>query len=536
MKHKFGIQAVTFTAYAAVLALFLLFFAYMYFFENNQVYSSRNISTYSTIEDYSVEEIKDSSAPVGIRKEYSFKIGGVDYDTGCLAFYLVHHYAEVRLGGELVYSLSPNENNLIGKSPSSNWVIIPIYTSDSGKEVKVTVTPVYKSVINRKIEFKTGSRYSIFMERFKHDLPQIILSVLCIFMGILIIGFQLYLIFKKKTSSWDMLFLGNFSILVGTWRITDTRFSPIMFSGNPMAIGYITLGALFIICIPLFLFVTDNYTGKGKIIFQIASLANCLFSFAALICQVSGIADLRETLKYCHIMLIIDLFVLLTVSIINCRKMLESRNLLILIILMVFGTLSDLLSFYINGSSSGIVFTVVAFLIYIIFRFIYNILNINRKAYIDAHTGLYNKRRWNELMENADNTSHPIGIIMFDLNRLKYTNDNLGHKTGDKMIRKFAEILRGNIPHNSFLCRWGGDEFTVMLNGSDCDKAESCISAVSSEVGFYNKSDGVPEIHFAAGYALSADYPGLSPKQLFEKADEAMYLDKQSWYEVNQLG
>lgn len=106
-------------------------------------------------------------------------------------FYIVHSYAEVRLDGELIYRLTAGDNARIGNSPSSNWVVVPLYRSDVGRTVTVTVTPVYKSVQNREMVFKIGSRYAVFMQRLKTDLPQIILSSLCIIMGILLIIVQL---------------------------------------------------------------------------------------------------------------------------------------------------------------------------------------------------------------------------------------------------------------------------------------------------------------------------------------------------------
>ena len=304
-QSRFNLKRITVTAFSVIALLFIVFAVYMTAFKYNTVYTARNIASYETVGKYTINEIEDSSAPIGIRKEYRFEIGDMDNGESCLMFYIVHSYAEVRFDGELIYSLKAD--NTIGKSPSSNWVVVPLYDSDLGKEAVVTVTPVYNSVRDREIAFKIGSRYAVFMQRLTTDLPQIIISALCIVMGILIITVQLCFIFNRRTSSFDMLYLGIFSLLVGIWRITDIRFSPIIFKNSTAALGYITLLALFIMPIPLLLFVDERNNCKSCALLKVTTLVNCAVAAAALVCQTAGIADLRETLPACHIMFILDI-------------------------------------------------------------------------------------------------------------------------------------------------------------------------------------------------------------------------------------
>ena len=165
-------------------------------------------------------------------------------------FYVGHSYVDVRFDNTLIYSTSAAKSNRIGASPTSYWVVIPLSRLDNDKAVTVTVTPVFKSVENRKISFMLGSRYALFMKQLKADLPQLILSALCMVMGVLLIVVQLYLILRKRTAVWNIFFLGNFSLLLGIWRITDTRFSALMFKNYTMPVGYITLAALFTLAAP----------------------------------------------------------------------------------------------------------------------------------------------------------------------------------------------------------------------------------------------------------------------------------------------
>lgn len=535
MKKKFGLKlnSTAIAIYTVTALLFVVFAVYMLAFKDNNVYSARQVGSYKTVDNYSEAIIEDSSAPIGIRREYSWQIDKIDNNESCLMFYLVHSYAEVRFDGKLIYRLSTDENTAVCKSPSSNWVIVPLYPSDVGKKVTITVTPVYKSVENRKIEFIIGSRYAVFMHRLKLDLPLIILSALCIIMGILLIIVQMCFVMNKRTSSLDMLYLGIFALLLGIWRITDTRLSPIMFIHHASSLGYISLSALFIMAVPLMLFVYERHADKFRVFPKLTVIATCAVSAFCLVCQVFGIEELRETLVLYHIMLILDIVVLLVISCVDARMGAKDRNTIIFVILIISGSVLDLTYYYINATSQGVVFTIIAFLVYAFYLFTDNILATQRRAYVDVNTRLYNKPHWEELINDSIPPDEPIGVMMIDLNRLKYINDTYGHATGDKIIVKFSEILRDNFSSGEFLCRWGGDEFAGVVRNADRQKMESYASAIYADVEDYNSSGVTPKIYFACGYALSAEFPDISRNKLLTKADERMYINKQQWYDTH---
>lgn len=532
MKEKSKLQTAFTITYAVVFVALVVFSFYMGFAEHNSVYQARSIEPAEIVKDYTEKVVDDPSAPAGVRKEYSWILSDISSTKDFLAFYIIHHYAEVRIDGELVYSLTRNENNSFGVSPSSNWVFVPLGQDDNGREVQITLTPAYKDVMKRGVEFIIGSRSNVVLRQLRSDLPQLILSILCIAFGVALMVFQPFLSWRKKSVSHEMLYLGNFLFFVGVWRITDTRCSPLLFSSNPMALGYITIAALFICCVPLMLFMREHFTGRRRTVFLIAAFVGCINTLVALACQVLGIADLRETLTLCHIMLIFDM-VVLAASLIYPDKQSKKSSLNSMALMLLVGALADMLSFYMNNSSSGAIFTVVALFVYTVARFVSELFNMNRNVYIDAQTGLFNRKRWNVLMESIAPNSENVGVIMLDLNRLKPVNDTMGHKMGDKMILGFADILRNTLAADCTICRWGGDEFTVLVSNADSDKMECYISEISEAVEAHNMSGEKPEIHFAVGYALSTDYPTLSGKDLMEKADEKMYHNKSEWYRKN---
>lgn len=535
MQKKSRLERAASISYLCVAVLFLLVFLYMALFENVSVYVARDNRTYTVVNDYTVRNIEDPQAPAGIRREYSWVLDDIGTNDNCLGFYLVHHYAEVYLDDELVYSLMPDEDNKIARGVSSNWALIPIYPRDSGREVRVVITPAYSNVENREIEFAIGSRYSICFNQLKEDLPKLVLSALCIVIGVIIMIAQLVLILRKRTKNWEVFWLSCFSAILGIWKITDTRFSPIMFSGNPLVLGYITIGMIYLSVIPPLFYEREQFSDRRDKSLSLEILALCGVAFVVMLCQLLGIAEFKQTLVVSHALIIIATLTVL-LAILRRREHADGdqgRKDLFFILFLVFGVLLDFLIYYIRKNSSNLIFTMLSFLIYTVIVFIRNFADINRRAKTDAQTGFFNRSRWNQLMDEGTFGMEPIGIIMFDLNRLKHINDTMGHAVGDKVILSFSNILRNSIPHSNTICRWGGDEFTVMVTDASAEKIEAYLADIRKAAETYNASGEKPEIYYAAGYALSTQFPGVSRRELMQKADEQMYLDKKLWYREN---
>lgn len=523
---------ITLAAYITVGIAFAAFVFYMLMFEHNDIYKKRVSDGFAKAENVSQTEITDPTAPMGLRREYRFTIDKAGDGEKSIMFYTVHQLVNVRIGSETVYGLNVGEGKT-GASPSSNWVEIPLRPTDEGSEVTVTVTPVLKSVLNREIDIFVGSKYDFFANRFKLDLPQLTLSCMCMIMGVVLIMAQIIMLICKKTSMLDNFYLGNFSVLMGIWRITDTRFSSIIFENSTKALGYITISALFIMPIPLVLFVDELHSGKRRILLRTAAAATAVGALAALLCQIFGIAELRDLLILCHLMLLINMAVCFFCVAFFRVKNNKERDTRLFVFLLVLGGMADLIHYYVRGTSSGMLITMVTFLIWTFCQFIESVLGIRRKVYIDANTNLFNKTYWVEYVENNVREDEAFGIMMFDINKFKYINDTFGHDEGDRVISVFADVLRKTVGCSELVCRWGGDEFAVFVRNADEAKITHYISEIDTELKRCNESGKGEKIYFACGYALSNDYPTLSKNELFAKADELMYENKKIWHDAN---
>ena len=160
---------------------------------------------------------------------------------------------------------------------------------------------------------------------------------------------------------------------------------------------------------------------------------------------------------------------------------------------------------------------------------------LERKAYMDIHTGLPNKSRCEELLQDSSVIDEPTGCMVFDLNNLKRVNDSLGHTAGDSLISNFARIARNVIPAQDFVGRYGGDEFMAVIYMADEKKMKEILDKLEEEVIRFNEYGKHVPISYAHGWTLSTAFRECTLRTLFDKADHNMYLNKQRQKEEQEL-
>ena len=262
------------------------------------------------------------------------------------------------------------------------------------------------------------------------------------------------------------------------------------------------------------------------------SMGGALVCLYALAMQVFGLAEIRQNLVLSHVLLITAVASIPLTALLNriLHKSWGIHRSWRLLLLLFVGIALDLLYYYRNNGNGLMSFSITSFIIYTMIVFLRNIQESTRKAYTDSRTGLENRTRWNELMNSNTALPEPFAILVIDLNGLKQVNDTLGHEAGDQLIYELSSILRNSLPRNSVICRWGGDEFAVLLTGLNRAKLEHYIDSLYAARESYNEEYPELPIHFAVGAALSAEHPGTSRTELFRLADEDMYRNKQLWY------
>ena len=158
---------------------------------------------------------------------------------------------------------------------------------------------------------------------------------------------------------------------------------------------------------------------------------------------------------------------------------------------------------------------------------LYHQKELQYKSFHDSLTSLYNRRFFEEEIRRLDTKRQlPLSIIMSDLNGLKIINDSFGHKKGDEILKKTANILKAVFREEDIIARQGGDEFAVLLPETNKKELEIIIERVKSKITEVNKGEEIP-ISIAIGSATK-EVPVQNIFETLKIADDNMYQNKLS--------
>ena len=150
----------------------------------------------------------------------------------------------------------------------------------------------------------------------------------------------------------------------------------------------------------------------------------------------------------------------------------------------------------------------------------------------DSLTGLYNRRFLEASLKReefrARRSRAKVSIVQFDLDSFKKLNDDFGHAAGDEVLRCVSEVLRAATRGEDIVCRYGGEEFTLILPGASLAHAEARAIKISRLIGKLKVSSAgqaLPRITLSGGVAV---YPedGDTLQEVLRRADHALLRAK----------
>lgn len=154
----------------------------------------------------------------------------------------------------------------------------------------------------------------------------------------------------------------------------------------------------------------------------------------------------------------------------------------------------------------------------------------------DALTGLANRREFERVLEKewrrTDRTADAFGIIMIDVDHFKKYNDRYGHQAGDDCLRRVGRTIADSLrTATDIACRYGGEEFVVVLSRTDADGARMTAERIRGAIGDLRIPHvmGVAgTISVSIGVAFTHADPGDDPMTLVARADTALYAAKEA--------
>jgi diguanylate cyclase (GGDEF)-like protein len=146
------------------------------------------------------------------------------------------------------------------------------------------------------------------------------------------------------------------------------------------------------------------------------------------------------------------------------------------------------------------------------------------QASTDGLTGLVNRRSFENRVRSLRASGRSFAVVLADLDRFKSLNDTYGHEAGDRALRMFAEILRSEVREGDLACRYGGEEFAVVLQGAETAEAIEAMQRVRAELRRVSRAGDAPAVTASFGIAHSDDAADLD--DLVHRADRALFAAK----------
>jgi len=154
-------------------------------------------------------------------------------------------------------------------------------------------------------------------------------------------------------------------------------------------------------------------------------------------------------------------------------------------------------------------------------------LENEKKAYTDGLTGVFNRNKFNELIDseikNSKRTHVPLSIAILDIDKFKDFNDSYGHLIGDEILIMIAQYVKSYLRITDVFARWGGEEFVILFRGIDADKAKKVAEKIRENISQLKHPIAG---HVTASFGVTELKDNDTLETMFERCDKALYTAK----------
>ena len=475
-------------------------------------------------------------------------------DAEVLFFRSKNIFYSVYIDGRLVYAPEVEESIFYNKSLGTRWNIIELSSMDSGKEVEIRFMTVYDSGRASVDNIYLGSSGGLVLNVISEKLVAFVTCILILFVGILLMVADIPINFRSEKNH-ELLYLGLFSISVAVWCLVETSLFQLFFADSRL-LQTVSCTALMLVCIPLVFYLDSVFGFRTKWLSRDVCILSVIQIAVCWTLHMLNIADIHQTLTMTHVFIVISAG-MMCYSIVRYlfkKRKVRSGSAAVFLFLKGLGFFSlaaasviDMIRYYVGDANDTAMFVRMGILMFIICfgaSSLESTINavkmgvenelVRRLAYHDGLTGVGNRTAFEERLADLDKVKDDvpgIGIIMFDVNDLKFVNDNLGHHFGDDMLIKSADIICGAFePVGAECFRIGGDEFAVIFNGDNIqDNYETGIKRFETDVKRHNDMrEKNFRISIAHGFAVYSKEQQEDSKMIdiYQLADKMMYENK----------
>jgi diguanylate cyclase (GGDEF)-like protein len=449
----------------------------------------------------------------------------------------------VTIGGRTVYQLSRSDGS---QATGAVENIVPLPVTAIGQEVVITFSGNgifrYKAIDAVYI----GEEQTFVKDVVKKQIPMMAFAFFCFSIAVVQLATS---IFIKSKNSHQMLYLGCAMLLYSLWIFGASRvmdfFSDYRLNGQNMRNF-----ALSMIGYPLFCYISLRFDFKKNLLNRFLRGLTFFNFIVVLILWFLGIS-LEESAFVTYLILTI-VFGRIAFEILKSMSRTRIRNEkeqqyvrmdIVGLVLLIVGFLVDVVRYMFSIGEGWVYYSPLGFMLMnciLSFQSLEGALDmirlgkrsetVKQLAYVDILTQVFNRTALNEDMEKYEKSKKErkgFGIIVFDVNNLKWVNDNLGHLAGDKLLQDSAAIIRDGFEGYGKTYRYGGDEFVVIMEDGAKEKYSYGIQQMERLLARHNENFKKKEwISIAYGVAY---YDGSEEETLWQvhaAADSTMYERK----------
>lgn len=185
-------------------------------------------------------------------------------------------------------------------------------------------------------------------------------------------------------------------------------------------------------------------------------------------------------------------------------------------------------TFYLNIAVTVLLTLIITLIVLIYVRKMH--ARLNNLANKDALTGLPNRRTFNDTLEHllqiTKRSDAPLSIAFLDVDNFKRINDSKGHDIGDKVLKCLSKLLKTTVRNSDFVARWGGEEFIIMLTGTDIDNAALIAEKLRATIENSAALKALVDFPVTASFGITSIAENDNTDVIFERVDRALYQAK----------
>lgn len=448
-----------------------------------------------------------------------------------------HARVEVLLDGEIIYTFG--DKPVVGKSPGTCWHVVSVPKGSAGKELVIRRISAYSSYKGTDNNFYYGSRGDCILRLVGNYIYVLVMNAISIVLGIICLLLHIRTVKKRDIQEKSgFLWIGLFSLIIAVWSLRQCGFLRFLIPRSEI-LYFIDIHTLFLAAVPLDMFVysiSRTKWGKSCLWFVPVYLIGVVFGT---LMQIVGAFDIVEILTALHVFIAINavyMFWAVHMEAWKNKGSAASRFRLPLYTMIVFGIL-EIIHYYTPSRTTSIFLPtgLMIFILLLVWQQVgvyfhmleeQKLLYYEKFANTDMLTGALNRNAYEDMLKNLSAPGIELSgysAALFDINDLKFINDNFGHKSGDEAIKRCYELIVNVFDGKGSCYRIGGDEFVFVVNEPDIseqmEQFEQLVKKTREEVDF--------PFNVALGFTVFDAEQDKDLQDTIKRSDANMYRDKQ---------